>query len=268
MRYSKDFIDLLSMKSEDCLVGCGNPNSNILIIACEPSIPKDDVNQIEREIKKNKILWQRIIKEHVQMDEWLHTFDPNKNPCEDLVDIPNYNPFHPYYGQKNIPSPKNGGTSRSWYYYQKIIEGILEHRKSPTIDFFQNCFVTDLSAENAPNQEQTDKTNTKKSIEKRTNELFSHPFFQNFQIVIMCCGHYVKDYGIRPDELFNIPFIHDGRETNKNKEWINYHCVHGNHPRLLLHTKHLTARGLKVNDYIETIVKLCLEFVEKNNVKL
>lgn len=52
MRYSKDFIDLLSMKSEDCLVGCGNPNSNILIIACEPSIPKDDVNQIEREIKK------------------------------------------------------------------------------------------------------------------------------------------------------------------------------------------------------------------------
>lgn len=54
MRYSKDFNDLLSVESEECLVGWGNPNSKILIIACEPSIQKDDGDQIDREIKKTR----------------------------------------------------------------------------------------------------------------------------------------------------------------------------------------------------------------------
>ena len=267
MEYPKDFLDL-TRSTEERLIGWGNPNAKILIIACEPSIPETKVTQIEHEIRKNKILWQRNTKESVQMDEWLHSFDPNKNPCKDLVDIPNYNPFYPYYGQKNISSPQNGGTSKSWCYYQKIVEGILEYPKQPIIDFFKYCFVTDLSAENAINQNQTDKNKTKLSIKNRINELFPHPFFQNFPIIIMSCGNYVKDYGIRPDKLFNIPFIDDGKERNKNKEWLNYHYLNGSNPKLLLHTKHLTARGLKVNDYIEAIAKICIHFVEKNNIKL
>lgn len=266
MEYPKEFESLLN-STQETMIGLGNPNAKILIIACEPSIPEDDLNGIEREIKKNKSLWLKNIKNPKLMDEWLRSFDQDFNPCKGFeYGYPNYNPLFPYYGQKNSPFTRKNGTSRSWWYYQKIIDGILKTPKPNNIDFLLNCFVTDLSAENAINQNQTIKMKTQRSIDNRISGLFSHVFFQNFPIVIMCCGHYVKNYGVMPNELFKVPFL--GEKHDKNGEWINYHYDNGGTPKLLLHTKHLTARRLKAKDYIAEIVGLCRLFIDENNIKL
>ena len=267
MEYLNEFENLVTT-SQETMIGLGNPNAKVLIIACEPSIPESNNDQIEREIRQNKNQWLSILKYPEKMDEWLSSYNPNVNPCIDLeCHYPNYNPFFPYYGhcgQKNTRS-KIDGTSCSWWNYQKIMEGILGSPKQPIINFFQNCFVTDLSAENAVNQNQTIKSKTQLSIDNRISGLFSHTFFQKFPIILMCCGHYVRNFGVKPYELFNVPFLEE--KQDKNGEWINYHCVNGNTPRLLLHTKHLTARCLKVNDYIAEIVKLCRHFVDENNIQ-
>lgn len=53
MEYSNEFKDLL-LKSEESLIGWGNPNASILIIGKESAIPKDNDSrgreQYEREI--------------------------------------------------------------------------------------------------------------------------------------------------------------------------------------------------------------------------
>ena len=264
MEYPKEFVDLLRA-TQETMIGVGNPNAKILIIACEPSIDND--NQTEREIRKNKEQWSTILNDPRLMDEWVLSHNPAVNPCKDLeYGHPNYNPFYPYHMQKNSPMAKKGGTSRTWWYYQKIIDGIFKSTPKQHIDFHQKCFVTDLSAENAINQNQTIKIKTQLSIKNRTNEFFSHDFFQSFPIIIMCCGHYVRDYEVKPNELFNVPFW--GEKQDVNREWINYHCIKGNKPKLLLHTKHLTARGLKANDYIAEIAKLCRQFKDENNIQL
>ena len=69
-----------------------------------------------------------------------------------------------------------------------------------------------------------------------------------------------------PNELFKVPFL--GEKHDKNGEWNNYHYDNGGTPKLLLHTKHLTARRLKAKDYIAEIVGLCRLFIDENNIKL
>ena len=179
------------------------------------------------------------------MDEWIRSYTLENNPCKDLgCGIPNYNPYYPYYRQKYKASPKNGGTSRSWYFYQKLVDTIYGVTiRHDYIDFFNNCFT----------------------VKERINHLFPHSFFQSFPIVIMCCGHYVDDFGIRPDKLFDINFIGD---IGKNDDWINYHYTKKSGHKLLLHTKHLTARGLKVNDYINQIANICIRFRDENQIDL
>ena len=123
------------------------------------------------------------------------------------------------------------------------------------LDFFDYCFVTDLSAANAPNRNMRKTENTRMSIENRVKDFFTKPFFRKFPVTILCCGHYVKEFEIRPDCIFGIPFVKVIED--KNHSWINFHYTDDKVPRVLLHTKHLTARGLKVNDYIDKIGELC-----------
>ena len=266
MENAKEFENLLNSTNET-LIGVGNPNAKILIIACEPSIPEENHCQIEREILNNKLQWQTILSNPQKMDEWIHSYTLENNPCKDLgCGIPNYNPYYPYYRQKYKVSPKNGGTSRSWYFYQKLIDTIYGVTiRHDYIDFFNNCFTVDLSAANAPNHNRRNLTKTTQSVKERINHLFPHSFFQSFPIVIMCCGQYVHDFGIRPDKLFDINFIGD---IGKNGDWINYHYTKKSGHKLLLHTKHLTARGLKVNDYINQIANICIRFRDENQIDL
>ena len=99
MEYPKEFENLLNSTNET-FIGVGNPNAKILIIACEPSIPEENHCQIEREILNNKLQWQAILSNPQKMNEWIHSYTLENNPCKDLgCGIPNYNPYYPLYIQ-------------------------------------------------------------------------------------------------------------------------------------------------------------------------
>ena len=60
------------------------------------------------------------------------------------------------------------------------------------LDFHDFCFHTDISAAAAKNLATTNKEAKEASVKERSRELFSHPFFRQFPIVILGIG---KDVG-------------------------------------------------------------------------
>lgn len=254
MVYPNDFINLVETTKED-LIGWGNPVAKILIIGCEPATPIDLFDNIKREITHNRDQWLANLHNSSNLEKWVENKDPMINPCKTLeFGYDNFNPRHPYCRQINSFFHLRGGTSRTWWNYQKLVDnlrGTTTHHRD--LNFFNHAFVTDLSDVNAPKSIEVKFEEKEKAIRRRKEVLFTHPFFHNFPIIIVACGHYVKQFDIKLNELFKIPYIK--MEYDKNDVWINLHKSIDN--KVLLHTQHLTARGLKINDYIDKIVELC-----------
>ena len=109
---------------------------------------------------------------------------------------------------------------------------------------------------------------TRKSVQLRMEQLFTHPFFRKFPVVIIAAGHYVDKYVFKNNdgqyddkriiETFNVAY---DRHCGRKGAWIQLH--HGgndcNSPHLLLHTCHL---GIRVGyDYIEDILELIYDVI-------
>lgn len=90
---------------------------------------------------------------------------------------------------------------------------------------------------------------TKESINIRCQKLLSHDFFKTFPIVIVPCGHYIRDYKINLEETFNQSY----QRTDDDGEWIN---VHRNGDRILLHTRHLSMCSNKLIEQIANHIVL------------
>ena len=90
---------------------------------------------------------------------------------------------------------------------------------------------------------------TKKSINIRCQKLLSHDFFKIIPVVIVPCGHYIRDYKINLEETFNQNY----QRTDGDGEWIN---VHSNGGRLLLHTRHLSMCSNRLIEKIASYIKL------------
>ena len=251
MRYPKEFENLIETTQEN-LIGWGNPNAKILIIGCEPAIRIDNLEQNKREIVMNRKQWIINNQHLLLLKQWIKDKDPQNNPCKSFeYGYLNYNPRHPYCYQINTSFPQKGGTSRTWWLYQKLVDKVRGiTKKHRNLDLFDYAFITDLSDVNAPKSKDVDYKTKKDAIFRRKESLFSQPFFRSFPIVIVACGHYVRDFDLKLNEIFDIPYI----KLDSNEGWINYHKSEDN-TRVLLHTLHFTARGLKVNDYIDDIVE-------------
>ena len=261
-----NFTRLLENTSEE-YIGVGNPDAKILIIANEPGIA--DEEQSYKEVACNRKMWQAV-------DSW--DFQ-TKYSVED-------NPCFPYKGQLyTVYSPENGrgegGTSRTWYYYQKLIDRLrgIERGKRTPLDFHDFCFSTDFSSVCAKKSGEIDEDpklceEREKSIVRRAgsgNNFFSEDFFQHFPIVIVASGHYIKKFKhiFNPKDLFGFEDYrsHDV-EDDKGKKigWINIHECGGESPKLLLHTKHFSS---SISDkYIAAIANEIITFVGKYNITL
>lgn len=210
MNYSDDFKNLIERSAErlkvdendNTFIGAGNPMGKILFIGQECAIGTSEDNE------KQKIydaLYSSEITPHIC--KWCYNIEKNLSQ-EDVVNdikIESYNPLYPYKGK--MFSRYNEKTNKSaeaitstWYYYQKlydIICGKKEPRtKQERVDFFEDCFMTELSHITAKNNKEANKKKVlrKASIESR-KELFKEPFFQSFPIVIVAAGHYPRDNG-------------------------------------------------------------------------
>lgn len=261
-----NFARLLKNTSEE-YIGVGNPDAKILIIANEPGIA--DEEQSNKEVACNRKMWQAV--------------DKGDFPAKDNAE---YNPRFPFRGQLyTVYSKKNGrgegGTSRTWYNYQKLIDCLrgVERGKRIPLDFHDFCFSTDFSSVCAKKSGEIDRNpklckKREESIACRAgsgNNFFSENFFQHFPIVIVASGHYIKQFKhiFNPKDLFGFEDyrLHDV-EDDKGKKigWINIHECGGESPKLLLHTKHFSS---SISDkYIAEIAKEIITFVRKYNITL
>lgn len=216
MEYIEEFIDLLNSpawKTDKHFVGCGNPNSTILIVGKECAI-KSDSEQYKEEYAKNFEKWCQ--KSDTEIKNWVD------NP---VLDWGIFHPRAPYKGQRftirGLRKTKNGeaiigegGTSRTWYNYQKLINLIREQGKlssqpnTDTIDFYEDCFITELNESCRVNNKGSKKKPTEDSIRDRFDIMrATKPFWSHFKTVILACGPYAD--ALRTDKQLSYDIFGD-----------------------------------------------------------
>lgn len=202
--YPKDFKDLLANEQwKDHYIGLGNPNAKILIVGKECAI--NTKSNKEEDIMLNNITYLQ------NYQQWKNNADNNIlevnkwNPHDIYYDYNLYNPLHPFYGQLYKPlrtkkdGTKNGGTSSTWYNYQKLINYYRIRKGIPIddscVDFFRDCFITELNELCRPNNNNLTSTecyDTEMSVRSRFELICITPYFQSqFDTVILACGNYI-----------------------------------------------------------------------------
>lgn len=250
--YTKEFNEIVDL-FQSTYIGMGNPKSKILILGKECAIDAEaNHEQHKNEIHNNAYSWRNNIKTS-------QTFDG----VDDWFNTNILNPLHPYKGQRFLINPAKGGTSSTWYYYQKLFNLISAKKAGEKIDFFDNCFISELSDATAKSSNLADNELRKSSIIKRC-ELFKTDFFQQFPIVIIAAGHYCRDFNIDIEELFGVKWV--APTININNKWVNIHYNNNNSlPKLLIHTNQLSMVS---NELLEKIADVCSDFINKNNIRL
>ena len=262
VNYSAEFKSLVE-SYKHAYIGTGNPDSKILIIGKECAIDVDkEKDKFPREIPNNAQDWNRNIRQntdHNIIDNWLST--PN----------PRYNPLYPYKGQlfrkrtmtKDGCIKGDGGTSATWYNYQKLFYMISGRSRTGTIIFHADCFITEMNEATGLYSKNVSEKIRRISIEER-NRFLRNRFFQQFPVVILACGPYVSDYNINLEEMFNVEF----REPTINigNKWLNVLYRQSESPRILIHTNQLSI-GIGDN-LLKEIARECIDFVEYNNITL
>lgn len=202
MKYFKEFIELLNnttWRNNKHFVGYGNPNSSILIIGKECAIDFKS-EQYQEEYSRNFEMW--CIEPEPEIKNWV------ENP---VLDWSIFHPRAPYYGQRFAIEKRNkdnheiiisgkGGTSSTWYNYQKLINYIRKQGKlstplnTTTIDFYNDCFITELNESCRVNNKDlnaNEKQATESNIRNRFDLMIAtRPFWSHFKTVILACGPY------------------------------------------------------------------------------
>lgn len=262
--YNSNFKNLIELAKEKHLfIGSGNPNSKILIIGKEAAIDKEkSASQYEQEYSKNAIDWDLNYQNNQQFTDIDNWFMSDREPL--------FNSLYPYRGQINkIESrDKTGkvirghcGTSKTWYNYQKISDAIYFNGiPSELINFHEYAFCSELNQETGNYSKDVPKNKRAASIELR-KELFASDFFREFPITIVAVGHYVRDFNIDLQDIFQMKFndeLSQKYSIGLKNEYINIHFDNLEKPtRLLIHTNQLSMVS---NDLIDRLGKVCMDF--------
>lgn len=172
--YPQSFIDLLNSKHD--YIGQGNPNAKILIIGKECSIAETEMT------KNNFTDWEKNCAEETTIDN--------------LPDSVTSNPLYPF---KFLRYRVSGNNSPTWDGYQTMINMFLPEeqktKKGDPYNFWQYCFITEISAYNLDKSKNKRFAPTAESIEQRISEqgILRREFFQQFPIIILAIHRY-HDY--------------------------------------------------------------------------
>ena len=263
MEYPTEFGNLITYVKDNCkgeFIGIGNPTSNFLFVGKEPAISEENKLQRLLEIEKNCAQWENNISQGFDISDISPMYDKNYQ----------YNPLYPYKGQTySVYTEKNkkgeGGTSKTWYQYQKLWDLICDaktKRHSDFINFHEHCFSTELSSANEKYSSRVNSGNRSKSINLRKG-LLCHPFYQRFSIVILAVGHYPRQHGINIESIFRTKW--KGQTCTVGRFWYNIHDSLTSAPKLLIHTNQLSMVS---DELIKEIADRCIEFKSKNHIKL
>lgn len=221
-----ELIDLLTntkVATEWKYIGTGNPKANILIIGKETSI-HSNLLQKKLEIEDNLNDWRKIL------------------AGEFLGEIPRsgifYSPLYPYKGQKYkiYRGKDNGGTSPTWYNYQKLINSIFPKDGNQNIDFHEHVFITEVNS--TPSLKTVDADTS--SIKFRKETILSSSFFQSFPVVIISGFGYfeVNDNRNEIEEIFGVKYFrHELPDSKKTQEYFFHQSIDGQ--KILINTRQL-----------------------------
>lgn len=190
----QELIANLEVMKKTPYIGYGNPDSEILIIGKECAI---DVNSDD---------WKKFYNlNYSQWDSICHggDFDPSYGEPYDF-EHKHFNPKNPFYPLKNRTRKKkeNGYASKTYFYYQRLIDLIYGRPSPDIINFFSSCFITelnDLCRRNNKDNKPEDAKKIKQSIQNRFSWMREVTFFRGFKVVILACGPYAN--AIKKDEL-------------------------------------------------------------------
>lgn len=193
----KQLLEELKDINPSPFIGYGNPDADILIIGKECAEPEflDEKKQIrnpnnEKFIKPNYEHWMKSFEGH--------GFSYGQGEPYDF-EHGNFHPINPFYkleNKKQTKAIKIGRPSSTWYWYQCLIDKIkagssTQYEKSPYINFFDYCFITELNDICRTNNNRINKKEreeTESHIRKRFNWMRQTNFFNQFKVVILACG--------------------------------------------------------------------------------
>ena len=235
--YTPEFQEVLKhCESNKLFLGEGNPNSKILIIGKEvgggsPKSLEEIIRSSDDDAKRNIETWT----------------NPNGYDLMKLkTDI------------------FNDGKNPTWSNYQKLVSKIIgKDLGKDNYNFLDYCFMTELSQIHLPNsnydknltkeESQEIKTIRQKSVKERA-ELLSMPFFRNFPIIIMACGHYPRELNFDIEKVFSVEWT---KET-KGLSIGNFYNLHYGTDKILIHTRQVSL-GV-TNQLLFEIAELCKSF--------
>lgn len=208
-------------------IGTGNPEANILIIGKEAAI--DEVEgkgkmQHIREFTNNIANWARDVdKNQIDVEYW-NGF--------------NYSPKYPYKGQLyKVDRNLNGGTSRTWYNYQKLYNLIFDKVGNQKIDFHEGIFITEVNSSPSKLTHQADTS----SVQSRKAFIRDSTFFQSFPIVIVAGLGYFEISKDRNEimDVFGLKTVEKRCAVNKKSQayWIHHS---DDKTKLLINTRQLS----------------------------
>lgn len=239
MEYLKEFIQLINDTQQEEFIGFGNPNAKILFVGKECGL--DLSNQKDKSVydKSNKPNWSH-------WNQNIHDVSITPESIPIWQESNEFNPLFPYKGD-HLPS--GNGT---WNNYSKIVGRLYPDMVSANSLFHQFSFLTELNDLVMKYSKHSEEVLN--AINRRCTNVLSKPFFKQFPVVIVGCGHYVREYHVNLEAIFNQKW--DGKPVPVGKnEWIN---VHRNDDRILIHTRQLSMCS---NKLIEAIVALCKRYI-------
>ena len=198
----KQLIHDLEAMNRQPFIGYGNPDADILIVGKECALTEGSEDWILF-YDSNFAQWKESFEGHG------FGYTHGQKPYD--FEHGNFHPIFPFYEQCNkIDRDKKGcGTSSTYYYYQRLIDMVragsaTQYEKSPNIDFFKVCFITELNDITRKSKENNDLgkddcSEIKKHIEKRFDWMRTTNFFNTFKVVILACGPYSK--AIKEDKI-------------------------------------------------------------------
>ncbi len=182
----------LKKKGITPFIGYGNPNADILIVGKECAHVEGDENY-DKFYKSNFEHWYETV-----FCGHKCTYKSGEEPYD--FEHGNFHPINPFYkleNKKQSSKKEIGRPSATYYYYQRLIDKIRACRsgkgcgKSEIIDFFSDCFITELSDKCRPNNKnisKSDRIATEESIRNRFDWMRETDFFRQFKVVILACG--------------------------------------------------------------------------------
>lgn len=253
-------------KQNKLFLGVGNPSGKILILGKE-NTTEDSKEQMA---EKNLGGWTNMIESNTQLSDIKLPNWETEYPVESVL--------YPWKGQKfsirrvQADGSVTGkfGTAPTWHSYQMLVDTIFGKPKKSNddyLDFHEYCFQSELSQINARMSHLLPKEQEGCRIEsiKEREKLFTHPFFSKFQIIIVACGHYQKQYNFDVENVFKVKWI--GKTTEVSDGWFNVHySIDSEYPKIVIHTRQF-SNGITI-DLIKAIAEECQKFLKENNLSV